>query len=102
MDWNSSDNVFTEGPTDTSGVWRLVSDATGDVQGSDLSPSGTYTLTFTNGYLGMGRWYGGNVGVVHRGGYRDNGVNAGVFTLFLNPVPAYLFPHVGFRCVYRP
>ena len=104
VDWDAfNDNVFTKGPTNVEpGTWFNVTDVSGDVQESDLSPSGSYILASANGYLGMGRWTGGNGAASVRGGYWGFGVSSGVFTLSLGFLPNYTLTNVGFRCVYRP
>ena len=126
VNWDTStDNGFTTGPTDAARFLKTFESTslTEDVRvnstgnaGSDgiadgrslmesnLFPEGTHSnQVATEGYRGLGRWFGGSGGAASRGGYYNSPTtNAGVFAVLLFYPPSNSDSATGFRCVYRP
>lgn len=101
VDWNSSDEVYTYGPSDAGVSDQEVTDLFGSVLAQDLSPSGNYDSSY-----GMGKWdmlNDSSRGVVQRGGNTGEGSAAGIYFLsttgFISDTG---YPKTSFRCVYRP
>lgn len=101
VDWSSSDEDYTFGPTDADVDKEEVTDLFGSMLAEDLSPVGNYDSSH-----GMGKWVmrdNDSRGVVLRGGHAREGSVAGIYSLATtldqtNPG----VETVSFRCVYRP
>jgi len=67
-----------------------------------FGPSASYVSLNTGEYGGFGYgWLNYKAGVIRRGGYWADGVNAGVFSTHLNWSTASTDGATGFRCVYH-
>lgn len=100
VDWDSSDAVFTLGPTDeTAVIFELSADPKGSLLLDDYKPNND-TYNSTNNSFGI--WYGGSGGAALRGGSWSSGSFAGAFALDLYNAPTNSNTRIGFRCSYRP
>jgi hypothetical protein len=101
VDWSSSDEHYTFGPTDAYVDKEEVTNLFGSIIAEDLSPVGNYDSSY-----GMGKWVmrdDDSRGVVLRGGHAVEGSIAGIYSLATTMDQTNKgVKTVSFRCVYRP
>lgn len=103
-DW-SLGGGSASGPTSCVGDWaQLPNVSCGALTAADYMPVNPASVTAANynSSYGLGQFYGGPGGGVHRGGGWNNGSLSGVFTLVLNYASSSSYMFLGFRCVFRP
>ena len=107
IDWTLGGS-YNVGPTTCAGTtWvEFPVAACGALAASDFmpeNPSGVVAANYNSNY-GLGKFKGGAIGGVYRGGSWGAALLAGVFQVAMDADPSdlsYADPSIGFRCVYR-
>ncbi len=104
VNW-SLGSTLTLGPGSCAAAWtQLPSVSCAALQAADYvpgNPGGVSSASYNSSY-GIGLLYGGSGGAGLRGGRWSDGVNAGIFSLYLAYGTLNASSNMGFRCVFRP